>query len=157
MFQMFFVFDLFVIVRYCSVNMTNEFDNPAPPDIVLREALNEPSPRLLDDYIEAIQALKNKRFTFREIAEWLQQFGIEADHNAVYRAYSKTVSDYEAAIEGEEDEQLERQEAYKDALRNGQVRTVVSNVQPVPEPAKAATAAKNANKTKKVKGQKGKK
>jgi len=104
--------------------MTNEFDNPAPPDIVLREALNEPSPRQLDDYIDAICELKNKRFTFREIAEWLKQYGIEADHNAVYRAYSKTVSDYEAHLVAEHDKEVEENESYRDALLNDRVTHV---------------------------------
>ena len=49
----------------------------------------------MGDYIEAIEILRNeKRFTFREIAQWLtKRFGIEADHNAVYRAYTKGMDD----------------------------------------------------------------
>jgi hypothetical protein len=33
-----------------------------------------------------------KRFTFREIAEWLLEYGIECDHNSVYREYTKDLS-----------------------------------------------------------------
>jgi transposase len=43
---------------------------------------------MLDDYIGAIHELRQKNFTFREIAEWLAKFGFEVDHNAMWRAYA---------------------------------------------------------------------
>jgi hypothetical protein len=57
-------------------------------DAFLEEAKNEPKRKLITDHIETINVLRNeKRFTFRAIAEWLTERGIETDHSAVYRAY----------------------------------------------------------------------
>jgi len=68
----------------------------APPEVVLQEAMAEPDRRLLEEYAEAIRVLREgKRFSFREIAEWLQEYGIECDHNSVYREYTKGLSDEE--------------------------------------------------------------
>ena len=58
------------------------------PDAFLEEAKKEQKRKLLFDHIKTINLLRNeKRFTFREIAEWLAARGIETDHSAVYRAY----------------------------------------------------------------------
>ena len=58
------------------------------PDMLLELAMEEDDRRILGEYIQTIQLLRNeKRFTFREIAEWLNENGVETDHNAVYRAY----------------------------------------------------------------------
>jgi hypothetical protein len=65
---------------------------PPPPDRLLELALDEPDRRILDDYTSVIRVLKDdKRFTFREIAEWLRGHGVLADHNTIYRAYRKTL------------------------------------------------------------------
>lgn len=81
-----------------------------PPDYVAEMARGESSPRVLADYTEAINILKDeKRFTFREIADWLRErFGIEADHNAVYRAYTKGLPEQEAMQAAYEDDEDER-------------------------------------------------
>ncbi len=66
-----------------------EGGNP-DPEFLLNEAMNEPNRRLLEEYAGVIRVLRNeKRFTFREIAEWLNLYGVETDHNAVYRQYTK--------------------------------------------------------------------
>jgi hypothetical protein len=79
---------------------------PAPPDMVLQDALGEPDRRLLEEYGDSIRVLRDdKRFTFREIAEWLQEYGIDCDHNSVYREYTKGLSFEE-----------ERDVAYRDAM-----------------------------------------
>jgi hypothetical protein len=76
-----------------------------PPEMVLRDAMEEPDRRLLEEYADAIKVLRDdKRFTFREIAEWLQGYGIECDHNSVYREYTKGLSEEE-----------EREIAYRNA------------------------------------------
>lgn len=103
--------------------MTNESNEMPHPELVLRAAEEEIPPRLLDDYFEAIRTLREKKFTFREIAEWFGKFGFEVDHNAVYRAYAKNLSDYDAHLEAEADEELERDEAMRDAELNGTLRT----------------------------------
>jgi hypothetical protein len=67
--------------------------------------------RLVADYREAIAILRDEKgFTFREIAEWLQSnFGIEADHNAIWRAYTKGASEEEAALAANDDERDEQE------------------------------------------------
>ena len=84
-----------------------QLENP-PPDYLLEEAMKEPDRKLLEEYIETIELLRdNKRFTFREIADWLKQYGVIADHNAIYRAYIRRMPDRdaaEAAVSHEEDE-----------------------------------------------------
>lgn len=77
------------------------------PELVARAAAEAAAPRLLEDYIEAIRILRDKKFTFREIAEWLgKEFGIEADHNSVWRAYTKYMDDYQAHLEAESDDEV---------------------------------------------------
>jgi len=84
-----------------------------PPEIVAEAAREEANPRLVGDYAEAIAILRDeKRFTFREIAEWLKsKFGIEADHNAVYRTYTKGMSEEQAIMEELKDDEDERDDA----------------------------------------------
>ena len=63
----------------------------ADPQKLVSEASNEPSRRGLQDYAAAILLLKDEKgFSFREIAAWLRDRGITVDHNAVWRAYSKS-------------------------------------------------------------------
>ena len=84
---------LLLPVRHRSVlscGMANE-EFAANPQQVLAEAVQEPRRRGLADYQDAIRVLKEeKEFSFRDIAVWLQQRGLKVDHNAVWRAYSKT-------------------------------------------------------------------
>jgi hypothetical protein len=82
-----------------------ERGNPLP-EFVLREAMEEPDRTLVAEYGDSIRLLRDdKRFTFREIAEWLQERGIECDHNSVYREYTKRLSFQE-----------EQEAAYRDAM-----------------------------------------
>ena len=54
----------------------------------LEEAKKEQRRQLIADHSKTITFLRDeKRFTFREIAEWLSQRGITANRGAVYRAY----------------------------------------------------------------------
>jgi hypothetical protein len=64
---------------------------PPPPELVAAAARGEPSIRFVEEYKEAITILRDEKgFTFREIAEWLgEEFHIEADHNAVWRVYTR--------------------------------------------------------------------
>jgi hypothetical protein len=67
---------------------------PVPPDLLLQIALDENNRRALREYGEVIRVLKDqKRFTFREIAEWLNEHNVDADHNAVYREYTRMMPD----------------------------------------------------------------
>ena len=83
------------------------------PDSLLMEAEQEPNYRDLAEYTSVIGKLREKGFTFRDIAEWLTERGVEADHNAVYRVYAKNMSDLEAMQEAQRDEDEEREEAMR--------------------------------------------
>jgi len=89
----------------------------ADPRHLLAEAEQEPRRRGLENYQEAIRVLKEeKKFSFREIATWLQQRGLNIDHNAVWRAYSKSqavVLDHKVE---ERNERFERKRAHEDAM-----------------------------------------
>ena len=62
------------------------------PEAFLTEAKSEPKRKLLSDHLLTIETLRNeKRFTFREIADWFIKRGFETDHSAVYRAYLTTI------------------------------------------------------------------
>src|ERR1044071_1462027 len=63
-----------------------------PPEAFLEEAKHEAKRKLIADHINTIKHLRDeKRFTFREIAEWLNKRGLECDHSAVYRAYLSAI------------------------------------------------------------------
>ena len=85
-----------------------------PPEVLYHEAEQDPDNRALGQYVDSIRLLREKSFSYREIAEWLSERGVEADHNAVYRVYMKSLPDYEAHLEEERIEE----EAREEALRN---------------------------------------
>ena len=83
-----------------------------PPEALLREAEEEPNYRDSSEYCPVIATLRGKGFSYREIAEWLSERGVELDHNAVYRLYTRNMSDQEARMEDQEadlEAQLEAQ------------------------------------------------
>jgi len=88
--------------------------SPPPPDILLEEAEAEPNYRDLGEYFEVMRRLRDKGFSYREIAGWLSERGVDADHNAVYRVYMRNLSDDEAHME----EQEADREAQEEAARN---------------------------------------
>jgi hypothetical protein len=68
----------------------------ASSEAILEEAKKEPKRKLLMEYQAAIWTLRNeKKFTFRAIAEWLAQRGVETDHSAVYRTYLASIPEQE--------------------------------------------------------------
>jgi len=83
-----------------------------PPEALLREAEQEPDYRTLDEYSDTIETLREKGFSYREISEWLKERGVDADHNAVYRIYTKFMTEEtlreEALREHYEDEEEKR-------------------------------------------------
>jgi hypothetical protein len=89
-----------------AVNVPTEYV-PAPPDVVFADAEQEADRRQLREYSDSIRLLREKGFTFREIAEWLHDYGIEADHNAVYRVYLNTVHPADVV---QLEQELEREE-----------------------------------------------
>ena len=90
-------------------------DEPCPPDMLLELAAQEPSRRALKEYAGVIRVLRNqKQFTFREIAKWLNDHNIEANHNMVYREYTRAMpEDVAQAVAMAEDEEERRGEGRK--------------------------------------------
>lgn len=88
--------------------------SPPPPEVLEQWAEEEPNLIDLSAYFGAMRTLRGKGFSYREIAEWLQQHGVEVDHNSVYRVYMRNLSDYEAHMQEKEDDQ----EAQDEAMRN---------------------------------------
>lgn len=129
--------------------MTDDIANQLPdPALVARAAAEEPAPRLLEDYLDAIEILRGKEFTFREIADWLKEkFHIQADHNSVWRVYTKHMNEFEAHQEAEADETLERDEAIEYSNANGLTKTIVPNKAPVAVVTTAASAITETPKT----------
>jgi hypothetical protein len=82
-----------------------------PPEFLFREAEQEPDLLTLSAYLDSIQTLREKGFSYREIAHWLSERGVDVDHNAVYRVYTNSLSDYDAHLE-------DLREAEEEARRN---------------------------------------
>ena len=74
---------------------------PTPQDL-LEAAEAEMSRRFLRQYISVISKLREKGFSFREIAEWLCERGVPADRNSVYRAFMAGMSSDDQRREGED-------------------------------------------------------
>lgn len=69
----------------------------------------EPRRRGLEDYHEVIRVLREEKgFSLREIASWLQERGLQVDHNSVWRTYSKGGRGGEALSAAERIEQNEQ-------------------------------------------------
>jgi len=87
-----------------------------PPEWLFQQAEQEPDFHSLSHYADSIRLLRDKGFSYREIAEWLSEHGVHADHNAVYRVHHNNLSDYDSYLE----DQRENQEAMDEAERNRQ-------------------------------------
>lgn len=85
-----------------------------PPEFLFREAEQEPDLQTLSAYVDSIRVLRDKGFSYREIAHWLSEHGVDVDHNAVYRVYTNSLSDYDAHLE----DLREAEEAQEEARRN---------------------------------------
>lgn len=91
-------------LKVVTVSASSPF--PDPCDLLL-EAEKETAQSDLKKYTATIATLRKKGFSFRQIAEWLDQRGIPADHNGVYRVYTKHVHPAQVA---EIEERLEEEE-----------------------------------------------
>jgi hypothetical protein len=95
-----------------ATNTISHDGEPWPPDLLLERAEQESARRALADYSAVIRTLRDeKNFTFREIAEWLKDYYVEADHNAVYREYTKGMPEEVARDVAEADEHIENEES----------------------------------------------
>jgi hypothetical protein len=77
---------------------------------MLEEAEAEANQRELADYHDTILLLRQKGFSFREIGEFLSKRGVFADHNAVYRVYTKHMTPEEMEEENRIQEEEREQE-----------------------------------------------
>jgi len=84
-----------------------------PPEILLREAEEETDQAVLRGYVDVIKTLRDKHFSFREIADWLNARGFNTDRNEVYRVFWKALTPEEMAAEDE----TEREEVLEEAER----------------------------------------
>ncbi len=66
------------------------------------------------EYVQVIGVLRDKSFSYREISNWLQDRGVQMDHNAIYRAYMKSLRRDELAQELDQQEEEAREESQKD-------------------------------------------
>ena len=57
---------------------------------ILEEAQLTPSKSSIEEHLDAILILRSKKFTWREIADFLIERGVQTDHTQVYRLISKT-------------------------------------------------------------------
>lgn len=57
---------------------------------ILEDAQLATSKSSIEEHIEAILILRSKKFTWREIADFLVERGVQTDHTQVYRLISKT-------------------------------------------------------------------
>jgi hypothetical protein len=88
----------------------------ADPQQLLAQAEKEPSRRGLEEYADTIRVLKeDKGFSYREIAAWFQQRGLNVDHNAVWRTYSRTLPRSTGSAMDEHIEQSEQSPPPEDA------------------------------------------
>ena len=55
------------------------------PSDILKDARSAKSRESLDDYREAISVLREKGYSWREVAEFLQARGVNTDHTKLYR------------------------------------------------------------------------
>jgi hypothetical protein len=81
-----------------------------PPEYLLEQARGESNRKLLQDYAETIGVLRDEKgFSFREIADWLTENGVQADYNSVYRVYTKGMSEMDVAILNRDTDEEERE------------------------------------------------
>jgi hypothetical protein len=108
------LFILFLYVLYSSAQylIMEQEEFMADPQQLQAEARKEPRRRGLDDYRDTIRLLKEEKgFSLREIAAWLQERGVNVDHNAVWRTYSKGLSGRLVSGRIEQSEQYEQRRA----------------------------------------------
>ena len=59
-------------------------------DDILKAAQAAPSKANVEDYREIVVTLRDKGFTWRDIADFLKERGVEMDHTRLYRAFGQS-------------------------------------------------------------------
>lgn len=86
-----------------------------PPSVgeLLAEAAEEPNFIDLDEYLPVIEQLREKGFSYREVANWLTARGIEVSYGAVYRLCVRRLAYDEAVIAEQELQEEEDAETHR--------------------------------------------
>ena len=81
------------------------------------EARKEQPRRGLDEYGETIRVLREEKgFSFREIAAWLRERGVNVDHNAVWRTHSRPTQRGPVSSPVERPERVEQVRVHDEAM-----------------------------------------
>jgi len=89
----------------------------ADPQRLQAEAQKEPPRRGLGDYQETIRLLREEKgFSLREIAAWLRERGVNVDHNAVWRTYSREGHSGQSGNIIEQNKRYERKSVSDEAM-----------------------------------------
>ena len=89
----------------------------ADPQQLRAEAQKEQRRLGLDVYADTIRLLKDEKdFSLREIAAWLKERGVEVDHNAVWRTYSKSIRQQPSTVLSEQNKRIERKGPQNEAM-----------------------------------------
>jgi len=83
------------------MKMKNPQGGDVDPDKLLAEAEAIPSKVKLADYWQTVTVLREKDFSWREIAEWLTERGVPVHYKQLERYHKRL----EALGEGEEEEE----------------------------------------------------
>jgi hypothetical protein len=82
------------LIDHMSTQTTPDEFFPHPEELLV-DAREEVPRRILDSYYPVISELRSKGFSFAEIAQWFCDKSIYVDKNAVYRTYTKHMSEAE--------------------------------------------------------------
>jgi hypothetical protein len=108
--------------------MPTEDADFTPPQVLQEEALGMPSKVPLKDYREVMETLRDKGYSYQEIADWLgERLGVEINrHQIVY------VVNMDPFIQNEEDEN----EANGDIIAEQEFRRTPIEIQAYPKKAR---------------------
>ncbi len=128
--------------------MSNEEYLLQSPETVFERALKMPPKVNLRDYLEAMEALRDKGYSYREIADWLaEMLGVEINRGQVVYLLNAhpAALDMEAEQEQAEEDLDRRDEASIDAPYS---ITPASTPSPLPEPSPPRKAPRSRKKSK---------
>ncbi len=78
--------------HYCKVTMENKTVKRPDPAELLRQALTAPKYPELTPYIKVVYALRSEGMSWRNIASWLTERGIDVSHTTVRDFYNNEIT-----------------------------------------------------------------
>ena len=82
---------------------------------ILKDAKKAPSKNVLDDYRESIETLRNKEYSWREIATFLNDHDVKTDHTKIFRFMNKK---RKKKMDNYENYFVPSSDKYKDVLKS---------------------------------------